>query len=392
MTRAGSASVRCVTNVRGWEALQSWWDPLLEASPDSTPWQSWDYLWNWWQRFGDDRELRIIVVERASVPVMIFPLQIARERLLGVPTRTVEPLSFTPDVNRPRLTLGAPDSQAFALGFEALWNMRDQWDAIRVDDLQLRDPESQALTALATERGMWFRDTHTTECAPIPLARSWDEFLKTRSSALRETLRAGLRNLAAEGAVQLEVSEAPEDVVSAFNVVLRLQHRGGSDRDIVGFTSSPHYREFFRKFLTSAAAKGRARVLTLWAGDRPVAGAVSILHGDTYFSTEIVHDAALARCSPGTLLESFELERLMGEQRPGAYHFAGRSPDDPRRWTDEARAAHRIHVFQSGLRSWADRHYFRARPAVKRAARAVFGLKRATALVNSLVLRFMPRT
>ncbi|HEY1282953.1 MAG TPA: GNAT family N-acetyltransferase [Steroidobacteraceae bacterium] len=388
MTRAGSLSVRFFKSVRGWETLQSWWDGLLESSPDSTPWQSWDYLWSGWQRLGGDKELRLVVVERAGVPVMIFPLQLTREKLLGVPARIIEPLGLTSDVNRPRLALGAPDTQAFAVGLEGLWSLREEWDALRVDDLPLTDGEAGDLKAFAEEHRMWCRDSLSRMHAPLSLAQPWDEFLNTRSPALRENLRAALRNLAAEGVVQFEVSESPEDVMTAFNVVLGLQQRRGLDRKPPSFTASPLYREFFREFLVNMALKGHARVLILWAGDRPVAGAVAVLHRDTYFSTEIVHDAAFARCSPENLLVSFELERLMAPGLPRSYQFSGGFADVPPRWTDETRDAHHIYVFQSGLRSWVDRHYFRARPAVRRACRAVFGLSRGTAHAT----RFTPRT
>ena len=385
MTRAGSLSVRFFKSVRGWETLQSWWDGLLESSPESTPWQSWDYLWSAWQRLGGDTELRLVVVERAGVPVMIFPLQLTREKLLGVPARIIEPLRLTSDVNRPRLALGAPDTQAFATGLEALWSLRDEWDALRIDDLPLTDAEATDLKAFAEDRRMWCRDSPSRTHAPLSLAQPWDEFLHTRRPDLRERLRIALRSLAAEGVVQFEVSESPEDVMTAFNVVLGLQQRGGGARKPVGFTASSLYREFFREYLVNMAAKGRARVLTLWAGDRPVAGTAAIVHGDTYFSTEIVHDAAFARCSPATLLASFELERLMGAGRPGAYQFSGGFPDAPQSGTDETRTTHRIYVFQSGLRSWVDRHCFRARPAVTRACRAVFA-------ATAHVVRFTPRT
>ena len=384
MTRAGALSVRLFTSVRGWETLQSWWDPLLELSPDSTPWQSWDYLWRGWQRLGGDKELRLIVIERAGVPVMIFPLQLTREKLLGVPARLVEPLGLAADLNRPRLALGAPDTQAFALGLEALWGMREQWDTIHVDDLPLPDAEAADLKGFADQRRMWLRDSQSRVRAPVPLAQPWEEFLQTRSPVVRDGLRAALRNLAAEGVVQFEVSESPEDVMTAFNVVLGLQHRARNLQS-VGLTSSPLYREFFREYLVHMAKLKRARVLTLWAGDRPVAGAATILHRDTYFSTEIVHDAAFARCSPATLLTSFELQRVMGTGEAAAYQFSGGFFDDPQCWTEEARTTHRIYVFQSGLRSWVDRHYFRARPAVTKACRAV-------SAATAHAMRFTPRT
>lgn len=389
MTRAGPLTVRIVTDVHGWEALQPWWDTLLEASTDSTPWQTWDYLWCWWRNLGGDKELRIIVVESAGVPVMIFPLQIGRETMIGVPTRIIEPITMMWDVNRPRFAIGAPDMQVFRLGLEALWGLRDEWDSIRIEELPLSDPQAQELKALAGRHGLWFRDVLSSVCPHLSLEQSWDEFLKTRGNRLRKNLRACLRKLEAEGAVHLEVSETPEDVVRAFDVAMGLHRRSWKRRKQVGLSLSVPYREFFRAFLLNRAAKGRACVLTLWAADRPAAATIAFLHGDTYFSTEIVHDAAFARCSPGTLLEAFELERLMNGRRLRSYDFLGRFLSNKQRWTEAARITHRLYLFKPSLPNFAlDLHYFRAKPAVKRLWRAVFGLSRVTAQA----MRFMPRT
>lgn len=389
MTRAGPLSARIVTDARGWEALQPWWDTLLEASTDSTPWQSWDYLWCWWRNLGGDKELRIIVVESAGVPVMIFPLQLTRETMIGVPTRILEPITMMWDVNRPRFALGAPDMQVFRLGLDALWSIREEWDALRIEELPIGDPQAQELKALAERRGLWFRDVLSSVCPYLSLEQSWDTFLRTRSTRLRKNLRASLRKLEADGAVHLEVSETPEDVVRAFDVATSLHRRSWKRRKHVGLSLSVQYREFFRAFLLNQATKGRARVLTLWAADRPVAATIAFLHLDTYFSTEIVHDAAFARCSPGTLLESFELERLMQARQYRSYDFLGRFLSNKQRWTEQARITHRVYVFRPSLRTWAlDLHYFRAKPAVKRVWRAVFGLSRVTAQA----MRFMPRT
>ena len=391
MTRAGALTIRIITDVQGWETLRPWWDALLEASTDSTPWQNWDYLSCWWRNLGGDKDLRIIVVESARVPVMIFPLQITREIMIGIPTRIIEPISMMWDVNRPRFAIGAPDMNAFRLGLEALWGLRKEWDSIRVEELPIEDPQAQELRALAERRGLWFRDVLSSMCPYLHLDQSWDAFLKSRGSRLRKNLRASLRRLESEGPVRLEVAESPEDVVRAFDVAMDLHRRSWKRKKQVGLSLSVQYREFFRAFLLNMAARERACVLTLWAADRPVAATIAFQHLDTYFSTEIVHDAAFARCSPGTLLESFELERLMsrGAKRFQYYDFLGRFLSNKQRWTDLARATHRIYVFRPSPANWLlDLHYFRAKPAVKRLWRGVFGLSRVTAQA----MRFMPRT
>lgn len=391
MTRAGELTSRIVTDMHGWESLRPWWDTLLEASPDSTPWQNWDYLWCWWHNLGADKQLRIIVVERAGVPVQVFPLQLTRETMIGIPTRIIEPITMMWDVNRPRLALGAHDPAAFRLGLETLWGLRAEWDSIRIEELPIEDPQAQELKAFAERCGLWFRSVLSSVCPHLALDQPWAKFLQSRGTKLKKNLRLSRNRLEEMGGpVRLEVNETLADVTRAFDIALGLHRRSWKRKKHVGLSLSVGYREFFRAFLLNMAARGKARVLILRVGDRAVAATIAFLHGDTYFSTEIVHDADFARGSPGTLLEALELERLMsGAEGLRHYDFLGRFLSNKQRWTDTARITHRIYVFQPRFTTaLLDLHYFKAKPLLKRVWRAIFGLSKGTAQA----LRFIPRS
>jgi len=388
MTRAGALTSRIVTDLEGWEALRPWWDALLEASTDSTPWQTWDYLTNWWRNLAGDRKLRIIVVESAGVPVMILPMQITKEWMIGLPTRLIEPVSSMWDVNRPRFALGAHDPRAFHIGMETLWGIRSEWDAIRIEELPLDDPQAQELRAFCERRELWFRDVLSSVCPTLRIDQDWEQFLKSRGSKMRKNLRASMRKLEGEGAVQLDVCTTVDEVEQGFGVMLELHARSWKKKKHVGLSLSPQFRAFFRSFLMAMTARGRACVLVLRCGGKPVAATIAFMHLDTYFSTEIVHDSAFAKFSPGTLLESMEIERLMRARAFRHYDFLGRFLSNKQRWTDDARVTSRLYLFRPGLSNWLlDLHYFRAKPVVKRFWRKAFGLSRGTAQA----LRFVGR-
>jgi CelD/BcsL family acetyltransferase involved in cellulose biosynthesis len=380
MTKAGALTTRIVKDLDGWADLRPWWDALLEASMDSTPWQSWEYLTSWWRNLAGDRKLRIVVVESAGVPVMIFPMQITKEWMIGVPTRLLEPISSMWDVNRPRVALGAHDVRAFQVGLETLWGFRSEWDSLRFEELPLDDPQVKELRSFADRRELWFRDVLSSVCPTLRVDQPWEQFLKTRGPRLRKNLRASMRKLEGEGTVRLQVCETLDEVSAGLDVMLELHGRSWKRRKHVGLSLSPQFQTFFRAFLMGMSARGRARVLVLRVGERPVAATVAFLHLDTYFSTEIVHDSAFARCSPGTLLESLEIEGLMKSGTFRHYDFLGRFLSNKQRWTDDARVTSRLYLFRPTAANWLlDLHYFRAKPVVKRVWRAVFGLSRATA-------------
>lgn len=385
---AGELRTRVISDVQSWEALRGCWDDLLVASCDSTPWQSWDYLSSWWRHLGAGKQLRVIVVESARVPVLIFPLQLAREWMIGVPTRILEPISMLWDVNRPRFAIGAHDPAAYARGLQAIWELRHEWDVLRIEELPIDDPQAQDLQHFAAGHGLWFRHVLSSVVPYLSLEQPWEQFLQTRGRRLRKNLRAARRRLESFGPVSLEIAETPEDIRRAYGLMLELHRHSWKRRKRVGLSHSEAYRAFFSDFLSAMARKGQARILTLRAGAQPVAATLAFTHLDTYFSTEIVHHAAFAKCSPGTLLEAMELEHLMSERAFRQYDFLGRFLNNKQRWTEQARITHRIYVFQPGLKTrLLDFHYFRAKPFVKRLWRAMFGPGRATAQAIAFLQR-----
>lgn len=379
---------RIVSDMAGWETLRPYWDELLCASHDSTPWQNWDYLTHWWRNLHKQKVLRIVVVERAGVPVLIFPLQLGREVMIGLPTRILEPISMLWDVNRPRFALGPPDEAALRAGMQAILGFREEWDTLRIEELPVEDPQALALQAFARENGFRFRYAQSSVVPFINVDRSWPDFLKTRGSKMKKNLRASLRKLEALAPVSLTCHETPQDVEQAYRITLDLHAKSWKRKKKVGLSLSRDFEAFFGGFLRSMAQRGQVRVLVLRSGEQPVAATIAFMHLKTYFSTEIVHDAAFAACSPGTLLESFELERVMNERRYEQYDFLGRFLSNKQRWTDEARITHRIYIFKPTLiNRLLDFHYFQAKPAVKVVWRKLFGLSKVT----SQAMRFIKR-
>src|SRR3712207_5490775 len=55
-------------------ALEEEWEDLYDDSALSTPFQSWAWLYSWWEAFGEDYELRLITVRDGTLLVGIIPL------------------------------------------------------------------------------------------------------------------------------------------------------------------------------------------------------------------------------------------------------------------------------------------------------------------------------
>ena len=66
--------VGVVEDSRGFAKLEEEWEDLHRRCPQATPFQSWTWLYSWWEYYGGDHELRLITVRNPrGLLVGIFP-------------------------------------------------------------------------------------------------------------------------------------------------------------------------------------------------------------------------------------------------------------------------------------------------------------------------------
>lgn len=358
---------RLITELAEWQKLEPVWDALLAASPDHTPWQGFDFLTGWWRHLSNRMPLRVYVVERDGVPCLVLPLQISQwNGIPGLPVRILEPISMVMDVNRPRFALGAFDQAAYRHALEAIWSRRKEWDAIRIDEKPWDDAEVALLREYAREKLWVFRQAFSHLVPFLNLRRSWPDFLKTKSQKLRKNLKAAQRKLEEHGAVELRSYETADEVRAGFELLLDLHARSWKHKDRVEHSKSPGYTTFYSGWVEAMSRRGQCRVLALLCNGAPVAATVAFLDGEVYYSAQIAYDARFAGCSPGTLLESLELEKLMTEQRHAKYDMLGSFLNNKLRWADTATNTAYALVFQRRFRTFVmDGYYFFLKPHLR---------------------------
>src|SRR5215212_9485023 len=75
--------VSVVKEASGFASLEKEWDELYRNSPKATPFQSWAWLYTWWEHFGEGSYgLRLVTVREGSgLLVGLLPLML--EQRLG---------------------------------------------------------------------------------------------------------------------------------------------------------------------------------------------------------------------------------------------------------------------------------------------------------------------
>lgn len=144
---------------------------------------------------------------------------------------------------------------------------------------------------------------------------------------LKELRRQRLR-LAEHGVVYFEVARAREEVAAALEIFLALEASGWKARRGTALIQDDGDASFIRRAAPALAENGQCEIVTLRAGDTPVAAAIVLRHQDRAFYFKLGIDERFGKFSPGVQL-TLDLTRHLCADPAIATADSTASPDHP---------------------------------------------------------------
>jgi CelD/BcsL family acetyltransferase involved in cellulose biosynthesis len=357
-----------VHEFRDFESLRPYrdtWNTLLAQTAGASYFLSYDWLENYWQHCRADQQLRVLVIESASVDstspaqvVGILPLVVRREETrLGRVRVLTFPLhgwgtSYGPIGPDPQTTLAAGCRYLAAAkrDFE-LFDLR--W----LDDRRgLGELAAQAMhsAGFCHRRALWFDAYH------VNLHEGWDAYWASRTSHWRTNIRSNLKKLAKLGPVEY-VRYRPRGTAfgqddprwDLYDACVQLAARGWQGLRNDGTTlSHPQVRDYLRSAHQVAAQFGAADINLLYVAGEPVAFAYNYAYRGHVYGMRAGYDPLFKTLGAGSALayhmtqDSCQRGDRVLDLGPGnmpskvnwlnevvpAYHYTNYSPWSLRAW------------------------------------------------------------
>ncbi|MDB5634305.1 MAG: acyl-CoA acyltransferase [Tardiphaga sp.] len=176
--------------------------------------------------------------------------------------------------------------------------------ALVLRDMSLDGATMKAITEVLREAGTAPRVLQSHARACLDATRDAEELLHDAlgSKKLKELRR--LRNRLAEqhGAVTFHVARTPNDVASALEIFLALEASGWKGKRGTALLQDSGDAAFIRRATGALAGRGQCEIITLRAGDTPVAAAIVLRHLDRAFYFKLGINERFAKFSPGVQL------------------------------------------------------------------------------------------
>jgi CelD/BcsL family acetyltransferase involved in cellulose biosynthesis len=181
--------------------------------------------------------------------------------------------------------------------------------ALILRDVSLNGAAMRAITEVLRQSGMRPRVLQSHARACLDARRDAEELLRNALGGKKlKELRRQRNRLAERGAVRFEVARTPDTVAAAIETFLELEASGWKARRGTALKQNDGDAGFIRRATAGLAATGQCEIVTLHAGETPVAAAIVLRHLDRAFYFKLGVDERFAKFSPGVQL-TLELTR-----------------------------------------------------------------------------------
>lgn len=314
-------TVERITERDAWLPLRDVWNGLLDSSASASIALTWEWLTTWWDVFGADRDLFVLVVRDADAVVAIAPLLRRAVRQFGFTFRRLELLGTGEDtadeICSPYpdfiVRRGAEGPALHAIVAYLRANSAD-WDEIVLSAVWAESPAQTAFAAACGACGVRCCSIVPESAHYLPLPATYESLLAGLSRPLRQKIRRERREIEAEGG-NLRIVSSASDFEANFDILVRLHQERWTARGEKGVFASERFTRFHRSLGPGLLDRGWLKLFILSVADTPVSALYTFIYNHRVFYYQ--SGLAVGACSiasPGTVNLSYGFEHAISQQ------------------------------------------------------------------------------
>lgn len=353
-------AVERISDREAFEALRPEWDELLEASPSSCLFLTWEWLFTWWKHAGGDRRLALLAVRRGGELVALAPFARGTSRPGWPFGRFLLPTSLqllgTGQVGSDYLDLLVRAGRERPAAEALAEHLAREGSVVELSQLPGERSLAQTLAERLAERGWQAAERRTHVCPVIDLAGlSWEEYVSSLGKSHRQNLRRRLRKLEETFEVRFERAGSELEVDEAFDVLLDLHGKRWRDRGGSDALSDPALVAFHRELTRLALRRGWLRLYVLRLDGRPAAALYGFLYRGRFLYYQSGFDGEFGDYSVGLVIMGLAIREAISE---GAREYDLLHGDESYKflWASRTRELARLELYPPTLEGHLRRH------------------------------------
>jgi CelD/BcsL family acetyltransferase involved in cellulose biosynthesis len=334
--------VEHVTLSDGWKAViyREWvfpsevvaeWDKLAESSGDTGIFISYGWFENWWNAFGKEGELLVVVLSNDGMIAGIFPC-----RTEGALNRIQEITFLTNDHTYYNDFIVVPACrQAVLMQFILLLNKIYPDAQLFIDCLKAAGNGFDALTAELHQTRTPFQ-TESCPWAPwTDVSGDMATYQKLLPRKRKSDLQRCRKRAEQQGALSLEIIRQSDILDSILDMIFEIEDKSWKGTDGTAIKCDAKVEGFYRGIAKWAMKNNNLHLFILKMGNTAISMNFCLNSGRTLFCLKVGYDEAFKNLSPGNLLYWEMFSYLFETPELTVYNFMGACEPWKMEWTQK---------------------------------------------------------
>lgn len=329
-------------------ALAPAWRALHARARHASIFNSWEWLSAWWEHYGQNRQLYVLVVREDDSVVGILPAYVEKTRVLRMAEMNVMCFLGTggdtaPDDLDALIDPDREKSVAAALAGYVFGELKE-WDALWMTDMAADSVLRAALQNVPKGR-FWKTEGVSARIGFLHLPESWEAYLESLTSFRRKELRRFRRKFNEQTGAKFYVWKDAQQLDTAIDRLVALHHLRWHGRVEHYSFSSKEYVDFHRRVMHACMANDWLRLYCLEVNGEIIAIDYCYRFRDQIFDFQRGFDPAYMVLGPGSLLTGYVIDHAMQEGNR-IYDMLRGEYDYKTLWVRERRETHYFRAYR----------------------------------------------
>lgn|GEM_PF-6975179 len=285
-------------------ALHPDWTALVAANDYPNAFLTHEWLRSWWEAFGEDHRLYILVARKGEQMVGIAPLMLTGEegkgvvRFIGSPdTDYADLLSLDPELTTPAM-------------FDYLLDRKSEWSSIDLEQISERSSTVEHIRSYFKSKSVTYRFRSGDKCHTLifdPDNQAREEFSPKRN----KTLKWSINFFKKHGNLELREFTSSEEIEpwldTLFHYHMARWRHTFTPSKFLDFRS----RRMYHALARNLGPEQLVSLMVLLQDDLPLAYQFNFRYDNTAYVYTLAHNGHFLRQSPGKILNNLASEHYI---------------------------------------------------------------------------------
>lgn len=313
--------IKRIGDVDSFANLKDQWKQLLSESTIQSAFLSWEWLYSWWQVYGERKQLYLLTAWRGSALVGIAPLMREKRKKLGIGLKVLTSLG-TPQSDIGGFIYRANDTEVVDTLFKYLADHKNEWDMIELNEFLESCAERTVVKQV-------FSQSHTPilddihQHYHIPLEGNWESYKQNLPKKFRYNLGRAVRLAEEIGPVEFKHYTGREMNEELIQTIIQINRYSHYPR----LYHLPFEQEFLKALSRQMAEVNWFGAYLLFVNNQPVAYEYGFHHNGRYedwragFDTRMASNISIGKALAMMVIESCynqshkEIDFLRGDEQ-----------------------------------------------------------------------------